>query len=136
MPPMTIEARYHRAPDALATLSNGRQTWLADMPLAVDPAARAPDPHDLLDSALAACTTLTLELYIRRKQLAVTDLLVTVSHVEDKTADGRSDYRLDRRIAVTGDLSDDDRQRLVQIAERCPIHRVLTGQIAIATSLA
>lgn len=133
---MTINARFHRAPEALATLSNGRHAWVTDMPVDVDPAARAPDPHDLLDSALAACTTLTLELYIRRKQLPVTDLAVTISHVEEKGADGRVHYRLERRIAITGDIADEERQRLLQIAERCPIHKVLTGEITIASSLA
>ncbi len=133
---MTITARFHRAPGDLAVLSNGRHAWVTDMPADVDPAARAPDPHDLLDSALAACTTLTLELYIRRKQLAVTDLAVTISHVEEKGADGRVHYRLERRIAITGDIAEEERQRLLQIAERCPIHRVLTGEITIASSLA
>lgn len=96
---------------------------------------RAPDPHDLLDSALAACTTLTLELYIRRRQLAVTALRVTVDHVEDKAADGRVRYQLQRRIAIEGTLTDADRQRLLEIADKCPIHRLLSGEIHIESAL-
>jgi putative redox protein len=133
---MTIDARLHRAPGALTTLDNGRHAWITDMPVGAVPGSPpvGPDPHDLLDAALAACTTLTLELYIRRKQLPVTDLAVTIEHVEEKAADGRVLYRLQRRIAITGELADADRQRLMEIADRCPIHRILTGQIEIATT--
>jgi putative redox protein len=132
---MTIEARLHRAFGALTTLSNGRHAWTTDVDKTLGSDDRAPDPHDLLDSALAACTTLTLELYIRRRQLAVTDLRVTVEHMEGKTADGQSHYQLQRRIQIEGDVSEADRQRLLEIANKCPIHRVLSGEIAIASEL-
>jgi len=132
---MTIEARLHRANGALTTLSNGRHVWNADVDKTLGSDDRAPDPHDLLDSALASCTTLTLELYIRRRQMAVTDLRVTVEHVESKTADGRVHYQLQRRIQIEGDIGEADRQRLLEIANKCPIHRVLSGEIAIASEL-
>lgn len=73
---MTIEAKLHRPSGALTTLSNGRHVWNADIDKVSGSDDHAPDPHDLLDSALAACTTPTLELYIRRRQMAVTDLRV------------------------------------------------------------
>ena len=133
---MTIEARLHRANGALTTLSNGRHVWNADVDKAAGSEDRAPGPHDLLDSALAACTTLTLELYIRRKELAVTDLRVLVDHVEDKTADGTVRYQLQRQIFVEGDLADADRQRLLEVANKCPLHKLLTGQISIQSTLA
>ncbi len=133
---MTIEARMNRADGALTTLSNGRHVWNADVGKMLGSGDRAPDPHDLLDSALAACTTLTLELYIRRKQLPVTALRVTVDHVESKTAEGAVHYGLQRSIHIEGEgLSADDRQRLLDIAGKCPIHRVLEGEIAIQTAL-
>jgi putative redox protein len=132
---MSIEARLHRAHGALTTLSNGRHVWNADVDKTLGSDDRAPDPHDLLDSALAACTTLTLELYIRRRQIAVTDLRVTVEHVESRAADGQVHYQLQRRIQIEGDVSEADRQRLLEIANKCPIHRVLSGDIAIASEL-
>src|SRR5450830_267191 len=111
---MTIEATLQRANGALTTLSNGRHVWNSDIDKTLGSQDRAPDPHDLLDSALAACTTLTLELYIRRRQLAVTALRVTIDHVED---------------------TDADRQRLLEIADKCPIHRLLSGEIHIESAL-
>ena len=133
---MTIEAKLHRANGALTTLSNGRHVWNADVDRATGSEDRAPDPHDLLDSALAACTTLTLELYIRRRHMAVTDLRVTVDHVADKDEQGRERYQMQRRIFITGDISETDRQRLLEIANKCPIHKLLGGQILIQSELA
>ncbi len=133
---MTIEAQLHRASGALTTLSNGRHVWNADIDKTLGSNDRAPDPHDLLDSALAACTTLTLELYIRRRQLPVTGLRVTVDHVEDKDDTGQVVYKLQRRITIEGDVAETDRQRLLEIANKCPIHKVLSGNIAIASELA
>ena len=133
---MTIESRLHRAHGALTTLTNGRHAWAADVDKVAGSTDSAPSPHDLLDSALAACTALTLELYIRRRQLPVTDLRVTVDHVETKGADGRVHYALTRSVHIDGPLSDEDRARLRDIANKCPIHRVLEGEIAVATTLA
>ena len=132
---MTIEARLHRANGALTTLSNGRHVWNADVDKTLGSDDRAPDPHDLLDSALAACTALTLELYIRRRQLAVTDLRVEISHVEGKTAEGVTTYELQRRVFIDGPLAESDRQRLLEIAAKCPIHKLLEGEIHIQTEL-
>ena len=133
---MTITATLHRADGALTTLSNGRHVWNADVGKTLGSDDRAPDPHDLLDSALAACTTLTLELYIRRRQMAVTGLRVTVTHDEDKDAQGRVHYRMQRQVAIDGDISEEDRARLLDIAGKCPIHRLLQGEIVIDTALA
>jgi putative redox protein len=133
---MTIEARLHRAQGALTTLSNGRHVWNADVDKTLGSNDLAPDPHDLLDSALAACTTLTLELYIRRRQMAVTGLRVSVDHVEDKNEQVQVRYRMTRRIVIEGDVSDAERQKLLEIANKCPIHRLLSGDISIESALA
>lgn len=136
---MSIEAKLHRDPDlssALTTLSNGRHAWHADVDKSLGSTDLAPDPHDLLDSALAACTVLTLELYIRRQKLPVTDLRVVVEHVEERNADGQNRYLLQRRLDIAGDIGEADRQKLLEIANKCPLHRLLQGEIAIQTSLA
>lgn len=133
---MTIHAHLDRSAGSLTTLSDGRHQWLADMAVAIGGGDAGPDPHDLLDSALAACTALTLELYIRRKQLAVSALRVGIEHVEDKGEDGRNRYRLRRRLHIEGALGEEERQRLLEIAQRCPVHRTLTGEIQIESSLA
>lgn len=133
---MTIEAKLFRAHGALTTLSNGRHAWHSDIDGVPDATDLAPDPHDLLDSALAACTALTLELYLRRKQMPVTGLRVSVDHVEEKDQQGKVHYKLQRRIAIDGDISEAERQRLLEIANKCPIHRLLTGEISIDSELA
>ena len=133
---MTIEARLHRANGALTTLSNGRHLWNADVDKTLGSNDLAPDPHDLLDSALAACTSLTLELYIRRRQMVVTGLRVTVDHLEDKNEQGQVRYQMMRRIFIEGDVTDAERQKLLEIANKCPIHRILSGDISIQSALA
>ncbi|MFZ6846834.1 OsmC family protein [Undibacterium sp. RuRC25W] len=132
---MTIEAKLHRANGALTTLSNGRHVWNADIDRASGSLDLAPDPHDLLDSALASCTTLTLELYIRRRQMAVTDLRVTVDRIESKNEQGLVTYQMLRRIYIQGEIADADRERLMQIADKCPIHKLLSGQISIQSEM-
>lgn len=132
---MTIEATLHRANGALTTLSNGRHAWLSDVNKTLGSGDQAPDPHDLLDSALAACTALTLELYIRRRQLPVTDLKVSVERTESRGDDGRVHYRLERTVGIEGDVTDADRAKLLEIAGKCPIHRILEGDIEVLTSL-
>lgn len=133
---MTIEATLHRAHGALTTLSNGRHAWLADVNKTLGSGDQAPDPHDLLDSALAACTALTLELYIRRRQLPVTDLKVRIEHTESRGEDGRVHYQLERTVGIEGDIGDADRAKLLEIANKCPIHRILEGNIEVRTALA
>ncbi len=133
---MTIEARIHRAHGALTTLTNGRHAWSSDVGKPLGSNDAAPDAHELLDSALAACTALTLELYIRRKQMAVRSLRVEITHEESRGDDGRVRYALSRKLHFEGDLSDEERARLVEIAGKCPIHRILTGEVRIDTQLA
>jgi putative redox protein len=127
---MTITAHLQRDQGSLTRLSNGRHEWLADIATGIGGGDAAPDPHDLLDSALAACTALTLELYIRRKGLAVTKIDVQIEHEESPGL-----YKLQRRIQIEGELADAERQRLLEIANRCPIHRILSGEIQIQTEL-
>ncbi len=100
----------------------------------IDPAAGGsgvhPDPHDLLDGALASCTALTLELYIKRKGFAVQSIKVSVSH--SKSPEG---IVLKRLLEVEGTLSEEQKASLLRIADMCPIHKALLGEIAILTEL-
>jgi putative redox protein len=132
---MTISATLHRASGALTTLSNGRHAWLSDVNKTLGSDDRAPDPHDLLDSALAACTALTLELYIRRRQMAVTDLQVHIERSESRDDQGVVHYQLVRQLTIEGDVSDADRAKLMEIANKCPIHRILEGKVTVETAL-
>lgn len=90
-----------------------------------------PNPHALLDSALGACTALTLKLYAERKGWPLENADVRIRHEETP-----GHYRLRREIVLEGKLDAEQRARLLEIANKCPIHRVLTGEISIDTALA
>lgn len=132
-----IQAFLHRDTGLITSLTNGRHTWSSDVPRSSGSNDAAPDPHDLLDSALAACTVLTLELYLRRKpDWVVQRIDCVVDRVsEQKTDDGRMHYRLRRTVSVQGSLTEEQRGRLLEIANRCPIHRLMEGQIRVETML-
>jgi putative redox protein len=133
---MTIEANLLRAHGMLTTLSDGRHTWTADVTKELGSLDAAPDPHALLDSALAACTAITVEMYARRKNMNVTELRVSIDRTESRGADGRVDYVMKRTVHIDGALTEDERLRLFEIANKCPIHRILTGRIEVQSELA
>ena len=87
-----------------------------------------PEPHDLLAAALAACTTLTVNLYAKRKGWQLDEVQVTVRHGQEGAA-----YALHRSIHYVGALSEEEKQRLTDIANKCPVHKTLSGQIQITT---
>lgn len=132
-----IQAFLHRDTGLITSLTNGRHTWSSDVPRQLGSGDSAPDPHDLLDSALAACTVLTLELYLRRKpDWDVQRIDCQVDRIsEAKEEDGRVHYRLRRTVSVQGALTEEQRGRLIDIANKCPIHRLMEGQIHVETAL-
>ena len=88
-----------------------------------------PSPHETLLSALGACTTSTLRLYARRKGWPLTNAIVRLTgHHED----GR--YVINRQVVLQGPLDLDQRTRLLEIADKCPVHRTLIGEVVINTS--
>jgi uncharacterized OsmC-like protein/fermentation-respiration switch protein FrsA (DUF1100 family) len=120
----------------------GSHSIVADEPTAVGGDNLGPTPYDLLASALGACTTMTLRMYAERKKWPLEEAVVTLKHSrvheEDEerceTEDARLD-RLDRDLKLVGPLSSDQRQRLLEIADRCPVHRTLSAGVRIATRL-
>jgi putative redox protein len=133
---MSIQAQWKSDGGLPATSPTACAVTLASGPLVVDvdakpgEAAERPSPHDLLDAALAACTTLTLELYSQRKGFDVRQIDVQVTHTHEAGA-----YRLARTIQVFGALTDDQRAALLRVAEACPVHKTLSGDIHIETRL-
>lgn len=102
--------------------------------LHVDTAGTAPDPHDLFDASLATCTAITLILYARRREMKLDKVHVAVKRDDSRERQGV--YGLDLDLSFEGDLSDDDLERLLHIAGRCPIHRLMTqAEIQVRHSL-
>jgi putative redox protein len=115
----------------------------ADEPASVGGTDLGPSPYGLLSAALAACTTMTLKMYAEHKKLEFRSATVRVTHDKlhaDDCADCESkSAKIDefqREITLEGDFTDEQRQRMLEIADRCPVHRTLHGEIRVRTKLA
>jgi len=138
--PGEVEVRENGLGPFANDVRAGRHVLAADEPAGMGGNDTGPSPYHYLLASLGACTSMTLRMYARHKQLSLDQVVVTLRHDHvhaDDCADcwyteGRID-RIERRVAVTGDLTDAQRKRLLEIADRCPVHRTLTGQLEIHT---
>jgi putative redox protein len=109
----------------------GPHSLIADEPNDKGGDDAGPEPHEFLLVALSACTSMTLKLYADRKGWPLESVDVSVAGDQ---VDGV--FVMTRTLAVHGNLSDEQRARLLEIANKCPVHRALTGTIRIETDLA
>jgi uncharacterized OsmC-like protein/alpha-beta hydrolase superfamily lysophospholipase len=132
----TREGKFQQA------IAVGPYRMLADEPLAVGGLDSGPNPYDLLLAGLGACTAMTLRLYADRKNLPLARVSVRLHHGKVHAADcancetkvGMID-RIDRAITLEGPLDDEQRAKLAEIADKCPVHRTLESEIEIRTAL-
>ncbi|MFV2032727.1 MAG: alpha/beta fold hydrolase [Gammaproteobacteria bacterium] len=123
----------------LRGLFSDNHRLMADEPTKYGGTNLGPTPYDLLLMSLGACTSMTLRMYANRKKLALDDVEVTLVHervhAEDCIECKDKIERITRKITLTGDLSDEQRQSLLAIADKCPVHRTLKNQPQINTEL-
>ena len=120
----------------------GRHVLVADESREAGGRDAGPDPYALLLAALGACTSMTLRLYADRKGWPLEGVSVRLDHeriyerdcAECETGEGQIS-RIRRVVALSGPLSAEQRARLLEIAERCPVHRTLVGPVRIETRL-
>ncbi|HXY95536.1 MAG TPA: OsmC family protein [Steroidobacteraceae bacterium] len=108
--------------------------WLADEPLEAGGGNRGPSPTRLLLSSLGACTAITVRMYATRNNWPLTGVEVEIElNPDGPAASGANDIR--RTITLQGELSPEQRKRLLDVANKCPLHKLLTGEIRLQTTL-
>ena len=118
----------------------GRHVLLADEPEDVGGNDLGGSPYELLLAGLGACTSMTLRMYAERKGLHLDKVTVTLKHEKSHAADctdcesknGKIDH-IERHIVLEGDLTDEQRKRLLEIADKCPVHKTLHSEVLITT---
>jgi putative redox protein len=141
--PRKVVVSETRANKFQQMITAGSHHLLADEPVAAGGEDTGPGPYDLLLSALGACTAMTMRMYADRKALPMNHVTVTLNHkkiyakdCEDcETKDGMLD-QIERTIAIEGTLDGEQRAKLMEIADKCPVHRTLTSEIRIVTKTA
>ena len=127
-----------------ADIQVGRHGFVADEPEEIEGNDFGPDPYELLNSALGACTAMTLQIYAKLKKCDLQDVKVHLSHTktiyyyednQDINAKTSKIDRFERVIELIGDLSTNQRQKLMAIANKCPVHRTLATPQIFATRL-
>ncbi|AGH94343.1 OsmC family protein [Pseudobdellovibrio exovorus] len=120
-----------RAHDLAALIQTATHQFLSGVKEASGGKDEGPDPHEMLEGALAACTIITVQMYANRKQwpLVSTHVKITI------TSETKESTVIQRDISFEGDLTDEQRQQLFVIANKCPIHRLLHSQIQINSAL-
>jgi len=136
-----VIVRETRAGRLQQEITAGAHRLIADEPVAAGGADSGPNPYDLLLAALGACTSMTLRLYAERKALPLDRVTVRLRHGRIHAADcetcetqeGMIDH-IDRAITLEGTLDAAQRARLLEIADKCPVHRTLTSEVDLRTT--
>jgi uncharacterized OsmC-like protein/alpha/beta superfamily hydrolase len=134
-----VEEKDHQFSQHVSTASH---YWLADEPLSVGGKNTGPDPYEHLLAGLGACTAMTMRMYAQRKQLPVENIKVELSHSRNYQQDCLDCEQapsgmeaITRKITIEGELSEAQRARILEIADKCPVHKTLHNNVTVLSSL-
>lgn len=128
-----VTASLQATPYLVALHDDLGHAWSADEPEDLGGSNAAPDPTRLMLASLGACTAITLRMVAARRHWPLADVRVALElNPQGKPATGND---IVRRIHLEGELNDEQRAQLLKVAEACPMHKLLTGEVRIATAL-
>ncbi|ENV49408.1 putative redox disulfide bond formation protein OsmC-like protein [Acinetobacter junii CIP 107470 = MTCC 11364] len=130
----TVQALNTPTPYRVTLTDSSGHTWYADEPTDKGGQDTAPNPIQILLSALGACTTITLEMYANHKRIKLDHVQVDLALNPNAEPESRQN-NIERKIILKGEFSEDQHKRLLKVAESCPVHKLLTSNISIQTTL-
>lgn len=146
IPTVTLPVSKHEVVASLGEkgyttyLRSGNHDFIADEPLSFGGNDFGPSPYDYLSAALAACTSMTIQMYARRKNWALETVETHVNHLQSHAVDCENcestNVKIDtfeREIIISGDLDEKQKSRILQIADKCPVHKTLNEKVQIIT---
>ncbi len=132
---MTISLNTESADSFRHSLQIDNHALFTDLPKALGGDDSAPSPHDYFDAALGACKALTLKYYAEKKGIPLTGVSVEVARDDSQEQKGK--YALNVVLTLKGVLTDEQRAELHRVADRCPVHKLMTTtEVTISTTLA
>lgn len=130
----TAQAQSTSTPYRVTLADTSGHQWFADEPTDKGGQDTAPNPVQILLSALGACTTITLEMYANLKGIKLDHVQVDLA-LNPNGEPEKGQNNIERKITLKGEFTEDQHKRLLKVAENCPIHKLLTSQINIQTEL-
>lgn len=129
--PHTVTINLRSSDGYVCDIQAGKYQLIADEPIPLGGTDLGPTPYIYLKAALGACTAMTIRMYAERKNWPLQDALITLRH----SRDGNKESVFERDIKLVGELDDEQKQRLLEVADRCPVHKTLSHGATILSKL-
>ncbi|WP_298608924.1 OsmC family protein [uncultured Thiothrix sp.] len=129
--PHSVTVNLRGSDGYICDIKAGHHQLVADEPIPLGGTDLGPTPYVYLKAALGACTAMTIRMYAERKKWPLQDAIVTLRH----SRDGNKESVFERDIKLVGDLDEEQKQRLLEIADRCPVHKTLSHGATVLSKL-